>query len=123
MGMRANAHLRKRGPEPRNAAVERREARFPDRKGKRHASRVPGQSPAASRGLASPGVSRRSAPLARGSEKRKGATRLRQGYGGQASGANAPRERERLFEIRIVAMKRAPRARKNFLCAPSAPHQ
>jgi hypothetical protein len=26
MGMRANAHLRKRGPEPKNAAVERREA-------------------------------------------------------------------------------------------------
>jgi hypothetical protein len=29
MGMRANAHLRKRGPEPKNAAVERREARTP----------------------------------------------------------------------------------------------
>jgi len=54
----------KRGPGPKKAAVERREARFLDRKRKRHASQAcrggfadrPG-------GFAAPRVSRRSAPF------------------------------------------------------------
>ena len=61
---RAAVPARKRGPELKNAAVERREARRPLRM--RTAARlasVPGGCASRSRGLANPGVFRRSAPL------------------------------------------------------------
>ena len=48
--------------------TERREARFPDRKGKPHASRCASGNACRSRGFARPGVSRRSVPSLGGRE-------------------------------------------------------
>ena len=64
---------RKRGPEPINAAVERREARLLFAEKAARLASVPGGCASRSRGLANPGVSRRSAPFGLRGEQGHGA--------------------------------------------------
>jgi hypothetical protein len=100
MGMRANAHLRKRGPEPINAAVERREARLSDRKERRHASHACRVASPATHGAAlAPAFLGAPLPSFWGARRKA-----------QASGAIAPRVCERLFEKRIATTEEQSRA-------------
>ena len=86
--LRRKCRSRKRGPEPKIAKVERREASVPDRKG----ARAPRKRPAC-HGFGTPGVprkhplvSRRSAPPHRGADGRNETTRAQEMRRGNEQG-------------------------------------